>query len=311
MPDDLTDLKVWSDLGWTQILGVQRHERTSDLLRIRSSVGIVCLTENHPMMTNWGCRVQARDCNIKDKLTICYPLDDPLTGFDKENFMKDFEAERSDEAKIAFLHGAFYADGCSATYARKDGRGCRRYWNITKPNKRFLELASEGLDVLGCGWKIDADRQHEGCFKLVTRGSQREIVETFRSLFYDKRKLKKIPDYILNASYSIRYAFLLGYFMGDGRTAGKDKAEFTNKGQIGSAALYFLVKSLGYNASMWCDTRHSSHFCFYLKKTNKIIKPREEIIAIEVVNTDDKYVYHLETENKTFQAGVGEIIVSH
>ena len=69
------------------------------------------------------------------------------------------------------------------------------------------------------------------------------IVEEYRLQLYDERKFKKISDYILNADYNIRYSFFLGY-MGDGSKT-MNRIRFSYKGQIGSAQLYYLAKSIG------------------------------------------------------------------
>ena len=41
-------------------------------------------------------------------------------------------------------------------------------------------------------------------YKLVPKGSIKMMVEEFRTIFYDKDKLKIIPDLILNGSYDMR-----------------------------------------------------------------------------------------------------------
>ena len=67
--------------------------------------------------------------------------------------------------------------------------------------------------------------------KKEHRGTIKEFVEKYRELFYDNRKYKKVPDIILNAPYSIREAFFIGYYAGDGSK--KDTSlTITNKGEI-------------------------------------------------------------------------------
>ena len=75
-------------------------------------------------------------------------------------------------------------------------------------------------------------------------GKVKEAVEEYRELFYDKRKFKTVPDYILNADYNIRYNFFIGYYMGDGSKT-RNCISFATKGMIGSAQHLYLAKSIG------------------------------------------------------------------
>ena len=57
----------------------------------------------------------------------------------------------------------------------------------------------------------------------------------------------------MNGSYEIRKAFLCGYYAADGYKCKNSKSKniiLTNKGKIGSSMLYYLVRSLGFNASI-------------------------------------------------------------
>ena len=152
-----------------------------------------------------------------------------------------------------------------------------------------------------------------GVNKLVPRNIK-FMVNIFRPLFYNNNKYKIIPDSILNSSYNIRLNFFIGYYAADGAKCYNSKNKnirMCNKGKIGSAHLYYLMKSLGYKTSI--SIRNDKPNIYRLTSTiNKqrklpnILKKKEKIIS-----NYEGYVYDLETNEGIFQAGIGEIIVKN
>ena len=87
----------------------------------------------------------------------------------------------------------------------------------------------------------------------MIKGSVKRMVELYRPFFYDDKRLQKIPDKIINGSYEQRLHFFLGYYAADGAKCENSRVKnicFSNKGKIGSSQLYYLVRSLGYEASI-------------------------------------------------------------
>lgn len=84
---------------------------------------------------------------------------------------------------------------------------------------------------------------------------------------------------------------------------------FDNKGQIGSAGLYYLMKKLGYNVSL--NTRNDKEKMLRItitkKKQRKINNQIKKIESFEHNN----YVYDIETDIGRFQAGVGDLITKN
>jgi hypothetical protein len=84
---------------------------------------------------------------------------------------------------------------------------------------------------------------------------------------------------------------------------------FDNKGDIGSAGLYYLMKKLGYNISL--NTRSDKQNILRMTITNKTQrKINNQIKKIEYIEHND-YVYDIETNIGRFGAGVGDIIISN
>ena len=151
-----------------------------------------------------------------------------------------------------------------------------------------------------------------GVYKL-TVNNQKSFVEEYRQKFYDENRVKRVPVEILNANQNIIANFFKGYWMADGCRRDKENigcTRFDNKGQIGSAGLYFLMKKLGYNVSL--NTRVDKNNIFRLTITENFQRRvSNKIKKISIEESKYDYVYDIETENGHFQAGIGDIIVKN
>tara|TARA_B100001248_G_C27382584_1_gene457842 strand:- start:761 stop:2305 length:1545 start_codon:yes stop_codon:yes gene_type:complete len=146
------------------------------------------------------------------------------------------------------------------------------------------------------------------------------MVDLFRPLFYDKDKYKIIPDKIINGNYNVRLNFFLGYYFADGskcRNTNVKNISFDNKGKIGSSQLYYLVKSLNYDASIRIRKDKPNIYiisccCLRTYKNKQRLKSNviKKIEHLKNIN-DDVYVYDLETEEGIFNGGIGEIVVKN
>ena len=138
--------------------------------------------------------------------------------------------------------------------------------------------------------------------EMIGRGSCKELY-------------KVIPDVVLNSPKEIRRAFLEGYYAGGGsktsqRGWGKD-LQFCCKGKIGAQRLYYLLKSLGYDANIRVN---EDKLDIYLLTTSKKFRKNPNHIKriIDLGETKgEEFVYDIETENGTFLGGVGSMIVSN
>ena len=120
--------------------------------------------------------------------------------------------------------------------------------------------------------------------------------------------------------YEERFNFFLGYYAADGGKCPGEKSKsirFSNKGKIGTAHLYYLVRSLGYQSSL--SIRSDKPDIFRISCCIGDIGVRKQRVVnnkikknIYIKNTENnEYVYDLETEEGIFNAGIGEIIVKN
>jgi len=152
--------------------------------------------------------------------------------------------------------------------------------------------------------------ESSGVNKLVSKGSIKYMVNLFRPIFYDNNKYKIIPNKILNGTYNIRKNFFIGYYAADGYKCKNTNTKnicFSNKGKIGSCQLYYLCKTLGYKVSI--NTRQDKLNIYKITcSLTKLRKPANMLKKmIYLRDSEDEYVYDLETEFGTFCAGVGEL----
>jgi hypothetical protein len=224
-------------------------------------------------------------------------------------------------AELAFVWGVFFANGSCGSYECSSTKYIKYTWTINKADNKLLERC---MDILkkhetNMDFKILDTMKSSHVNKLVAKqyskhlehkGDIKRFVEKYRELFYDNRKYKKIPDIILNAPFEFRQAFFMGYYAGDGRK--QDPAlTITNKGAIGSAGIFYLMRSLGYKVSV--TTREDKPDTYKLtgstpkEKFRKIINAVKKIIPMK--GQEGGYIYDIQTGNHHFAAGVGQLVV--
>lgn len=326
-------IKVWSDQGFTDIKYVMRHAIKKPLIKVTTHTGTVVCTLDHSLLWENGEPALGSDVKVGDPLcTRDLPLPDDtpkepvypnrLTAEKIREYVISDEIYEELHAELAFVWGVFFADGSCGTYSRpstQEEMVCT--WAINKQDQLLLERC---LNILTeheptVEFKILDTMKSSHVNKLVAKqksrkkehqGTRQTFVEKYRSLFYNDRKYKKVPDIVLNAPYSIREAFFMGYYAGDGSK--KDPALcLTNKGEIGTAGLFFLLRSIGYQVSI--NTRADNPDTYKLTGSTPKQKFRfahNVVKKIEPYEIDeDEYIYDIETENHHFAAGVGQLVV--
>lgn len=94
----LSSLEVWSDQGWTPIRKVIRHKTQKRLFTVGSARGVVCVTEDHSLLTADKKKIRPRDVRTGQKLLYAFPKLDELP--------KDRDQESWDPAD-AYREGVF------------------------------------------------------------------------------------------------------------------------------------------------------------------------------------------------------------
>ena len=322
-------IKVWSDKGFTDIVHVIRHAVEKPMIRVLTHTGVVICTLDHSLLWENGKAALGSDISIGDKLChrkLPVPDDTPsepvypnrLTAEKIRDYVISDAVYEGLSASLAFVWGVFFADGSCGSYKQKNG--IRNIWTITKGDNLLLERC---LDILttyepSLDFKILDTMKSSKANKLVPkqksrkkehRGTIKILVEKYRKLFYNDKKYKIVPDIIFNTPYKIREAFFMGYYAGDGSK--KDPAlTITNKGEIGTAGMFFLMRSLGYKVSI--NTRGDKPDVYKITGSTPSKKFRYESNAVKKIDdytNEFDYIYDIETANHHFAAGIGEMVV--
>ena len=295
----ITNYQVWTDLGWQNIKKVIRHKCKKKIYKILTHTGCVKVTEDHSLLNENKEVLKPTECEIGTKLLQSYP-----TSFNSS--VNTISKDR------AFIYGFFYGDGFSCRYECPSG--IKYSWALNNADMDVLDnlkilLQNEYPDSTPI---IYDTLNSSGVYKLSIN-NPKNMVEEYRHKFYDSDKYKKVPTEILNSSNEIIQSFFDGYWAADGCRKDKENigcTRFDNKGQIGSAGLYYLMKKLGYKVSL--NTRDDKEKMLRLTITKKLQrKIPNKIKKIELQESTDDFVYDLETDCGRFNCGVGNIIVNN
>ena len=291
----IDNLEVWSDLGFTKPKYIMRHPKTENLFRVNTHTGSVDCTGDHSLLRNTGEEVKPKDLKIGDKLMqkdFPVPLDtpkEPLFLSLSNDTINDYVLS-SIEEETAFVHGVFFAEGTCGTWGVL-GKA-KSSWIIYNQDFRLLERCKNILaKIENQNFKISNYYESARCYHLVPTLSIVKLSDKYRDMFYDSRKYKKFPDYIFNAPFKVRQAFFMGYYNGDGNRNLKIGIVINNKGNRGSASLYYLAKSLGYKVSISYSKDRDADFTYRLQCcTDFRIKQEDSIKRIEIIyQNEEKY----------------------
>ena len=297
----LSDYQVWSDIGWVDIKKVIRHKCDKKIYNILTHNGSVNVTEDHSLIDENGKPIKPLECNLETRLLTSYPT----FNYEYKNYISKDRA---------YIYGFFYGDGSCDKYDCSSG--LKYSWALNNSNLDLLEKLKQLI--------IKEYQNHipiiydtiksSGVYKLSVN-NQKQFIEEYRNKFYDLDRYKKVPTEILNSSNEVIQSFLEGYWAADGCRKDKSKigcTRFDNKGQIGSAGLYYLMKRLGYKTSINTCKDKDNIFCITVTKNNqhKIENQIKQISVIEKKSDNIMldYVYDIETSIGRFNAGIGEII---
>lgn len=310
---DWDDLYVWSADGWTKIKSVVRHKTKKQIYRVSTHTGLVDVTEDHSLLDQDCEKVKPKDCEIGDKLKHNYPIQMTPEKYKFDIHDQNNKPKTQVEA-LYLIYGFFYGDGSCGKYVCKSGT--KYSWALNNQDKKVLKKLHYALEMAYPNDKFKTldTLKSSNVYKIVPCNDDiKSYVEEYRTKFYDNKKYKKVPRIILNSTVDLQYRFMQGYYMADGAKNNgiKNKSAntlFSNKGKIGSAGLYYLMRCLGYNTSISC--REDKLDIFKITATfNNLRKDTDEIKKIIKLKKTEQYVYDITTENHTFQAGIGEMIV--
>ena len=127
----------------------------------------------------------------------------------------------------------------------------------------------------------------------------------YRKLFYDARGTKRIPSEIFSADLHTRQSFFMGYY-----SAVEDSKLYINNGAIGSAGLFYLMRSLGYQVSINTCSDNVDVYKLNISSEKNMHNESNIVKKIEALEgNENEYIYDIQTENHHFAAGVGQLVV--
>ena len=297
--------QIWSDGGFTNIVNVVRCGILKPLSRVSTHVGVVNCSNEHSLLTEDLKSITPSEVKIGDKLCISelpLPFDTPtkpvysnLTKYVIDEYTIPKIGHEGLTAELAFVWGLFFVDGSCCDHNEPT-------WAICNKDNKFLHRTH---DILVRNETSTSFEVSNG--KLSVIGHTDAFVSKYCDLFYDGRKYKKIPYIIINAPFEIRQSFFMGYCSGDGSKEDLDVSP-SIKGAIGSAGLFYLMRSIGYQVGI--NTSEYDIDVYKLTLNQKIIhipNAIKQIIPLE--GSENEYIYDIQTDNHHFAAGVGQLVV--
>jgi DNA polymerase elongation subunit (family B) len=288
--------EVWTSKGWMKVLRLIRHKCKKKIYRVLTHTGVVDVTEDHSLLDHDLEHVKPKDVSVGTELFHSFPI------FECPSFVETISED------MAYIFGMFVGDGSCGKYNGKYS------WAINNSDKSLLEKCLTKLETIydNKKFKILDTIESSGVYKLVpSHGDIKSYCEYFRNECYDG-KSKKVPMSVLKSKNTME-AFLEGLFDSDGCRLDNEKIgcrRIDTKNQITAQWYYLLLSMLDYDVSI--NTRNDKPDIFRLTWSNAFRKNPNTIKKVFVIHEEwDDYVYDIETEAGTFQAGIGRLIVKN
>ena len=295
---DVVGVDAWTHLGWQSVKRVIRHKCIKKIYRVLTHTGVVDVTEDHSLLDPDVNLLKPKDVMIGQKLFHSFP--------------KQLPTEEDVDSDHLFVIGMFVGDGSCGSYQCPSGS--KSTWCINNQDLDLLNKCKRILESMypEYGFVIMDTMKSSGVYKLSPRGKIVNIVSEWRSWCYDGLA-KKIPDFVF-ASTESKKSFLEGLWAADGCRKDNDNGgchRIDTKNQITAQWYYLLLSSMGFNVSL--NTRSDKTNVFRLTWTESSFrKDPYAIKKVEILHDSwDGYVYDLETDAGTFQAGIGQMIVKN
>ena len=292
----LTNVEAWTHSGWKPVKRVIRHKCIKKIYRVLTHTGLVDVTEDHSLLGPDLGLLKPGEITVGRKLFHSFPV----VG-------STVEACSPDQA---FIYGMFVGDGSCGEYDCPSGR--KASWAINNADMALLEKCRTMCQALHPGYDfvIMDTLESSGVYKLSPRGgSVVDLVRKYREACYDGQA-KRVPSEVFGNAE----AFLEGLWESDGCRKDHEVGgchRIDTKNQVTAQWYYVLLRSMGQNVSL--NTRTDKPNVFRLTWSESSF--RKDPVAVKKVQvlheSWDGYVYDLETDAGTFQAGVGQMIVKN
>ena len=293
----LTEIETWTHDGWKRVKRVIRHKCIKKIYRVLTHTGLVDVTEDHSLLGSDLVLLKPGHVEVGQKLFHSFPDVEPPHG-------------EPSAYEQAFIYGMFVGDGSCGDYECPSGR--KTTWAINNADVTLLEKCQVMCKMLHPDYEfvIMDTLESSGVYKLSPRGgSVVNLVRKYREACYDGQA-KKVP---LEA-FGNPHAFLDGLWASDGCRKDHEVGgchRIDTKNQVSAQWYYLLLHTMGFNVSL--NTRSDKPNVFRLTwSESSFRKDPTAVKKIDVLHESwNDYVYDIETEAGTFQAGVGQMIVKN
>ncbi len=299
-------LEVWDGEGWTMVTGITatRRRRTDPdhrLLSIEARRGVVETTAHHRLIDPSWDTVRADAVREGDELALAEELP-AAPGW----------TVATDE--LAELLGLLTADG----YVSEDSRHVRITNNDGAVRRRVAELWSRVFLGSQPEWEGVSGWDPNRSVQAINLSGAPGVGAWLRSQLYTRTRHKQVPPLILNGDDGARRAFLRGYYSGDGLKRGKGLSVKTNSPVL-AMGLSWLYELEGQPASVYVE--HRAGAAYYQLNVSSRVRvaakgehlrknPAEVRRVVQTATeSDDEWVFDLETDSGLFVAGVGRVVV--
>jgi DNA polymerase elongation subunit (family B) len=279
---DLTNenIKIWTHNGWAKVNRVIRHKTDKKIYRVITNSGTVDVTEDHSLLDMNCQEVKPNNCKINDEL---------LHGFPEVNNYRDDSDIDVDEI---YLYGLFFKNGYFY-----NGYMTFEYLDV--------DIIIKCKNLIKKLYDYDATKDNN---KLII--IDENIILKFKSIFY--KDYNNVFEYIFNASNSIKLSFINALYdcnVFNFNNINNTYFMYIYDNKLKIQQFYYLLKMTDHkniiinnNVMIWIKYDDNPEFNIELNKITSIFV---------VSNKYNDYVYDIETEQGTFLAGIGNMIIKN
>lgn len=294
------DIQVYTRNGWNNVEKIIRHKTNKELYRVSNHRGIVTVTEDHSLLTSRGHEIKPVDCTMYTNLLYSFP--------------KCFPDKVDVPEECAFAMGVLLRE---KPYLRNT------HMNI---KKEHVEKFINGLVQIIPNCVVPDIHICKEFDDIVEIKYLYEYENDITNHVHEalSRLEDSVPYPILNSRPEAIVSYLAGYLYMDIIPDVKRMDIIVNN-SIECAGFYYLLKILEYKVDILSETQLYAYDydCLSDQGTDTEIMSEfgrlEETVKInplcihllERPDSEYVYVYDIQTEQGTFQAGIGETIVKN
>jgi DNA polymerase elongation subunit (family B) len=306
----IDDIYIWSTSGWTRIKKFIRHNTIKSIYRVHTHCGIVDVTEDHSLLKSDFTLIKPSECSHGTELLHSMPI---IDYHNRENYITN---------KEAFLYGVFM--GC--------GFINKAIWIIANTNyslivkcKKILERFEKREFIIKryhTLYYLYSKNPMKKYSSMIIYNSVRVVPNTITN-----SKESVVSHFMAGLTTSVRYGYIFNrlnellqvvFNLYETISTTDLILETIMKNKVINSFLYsyhqittqmyvILLQSLGYEVMI---NMHQSiyiiNYSKYIDNNNQTIK---NISLLYKKYTG--YVYDIETDEGTFHAGIGDLIVKN